>query len=101
MALLGYLGSKMKMKPFSIAALFLGAVSVQATDVNVWTPEGLIIGHVGGSSTNLVMPYGVIIGDTGRASVIVELPSGTIVIPATPVQPFGPSPKAPWDCLAK
>jgi hypothetical protein len=83
-------------KLFLTAALFLGAVSAWGTDVNVWTPEGLVIGHVGGSSTNLVTPYGVIIGDTGHASVIVELPSGSIVIPATPGFP-GPCPKAPWD----
>jgi hypothetical protein len=58
----------------------LGAAFARAGDVNIVTPDGMIVGHVGGSFTSLVTPNGMITGSTGTAPVIVNLSHESIVI---------------------
>lgn len=67
-----------------LVALIL-AINAHAGYVNVMTPDGLIIGEVGGDFTMLMTPRGVITGATGINPVIVTLPSTTVVIqPSVP-----------------
>jgi hypothetical protein len=61
-------------------ALLLGAAFARAGDVNIVTPDGMIVGHVGGSFTSLVTPNGMITGSAGSNPVIINLPSASIVM---------------------
>jgi hypothetical protein len=71
-----------------IAAFVLGAAFVRAGEVNIVTPDGIIVGHVGGDFTMLTTPQGMI---TGSNPVIVNLPSASVVIgPSAPAAVLSP-----------
>jgi hypothetical protein len=48
------------------------------------TPDGVIVGHTGGSFGWLVTPQGFYTGDFGNGTLVINTPSTSVVISANP-----------------